>query len=97
MRRQYYVYMMANKPYGTIYIGVTNDIVRRVLQHKNAKSGSFTGRYELARLVYYEVFDWVQDAIEREKQLKSGSRRRKTDLIQAFNPTWRDLFDEIVD
>ena len=97
MRRQYYVYMMANRPYGTIYIGVTNDIVRRVLQHKNAKAGSFTGRYELARLVYYEVFDWVHDAIEREKQLKSGSRRRKTGLIRAFNPTWRDLFDEIVD
>jgi putative endonuclease len=70
MKRKYYVYILANKPYGTLYVGVTNDIERRIQQHKNDLPGSFTERYRIHRLVYYEVYDDPMFAIQREKQLK---------------------------
>jgi len=91
-----YIYIMTNKPNGTLYIGVTNDLVRRVYEHKNSLVDGFTKRYKLKSLVYYEVFDFIENAIEREKQLKAGSRTKKIFLIESINPTWKDLYDEIV-
>jgi putative endonuclease len=75
---------------------VTNDLLRRVHQHKNKLNEGFTKRYGVSRLVYYEVADDPYAAIAREKQIKAGSRTKKMELIDAFNPTWRDLYDEIV-
>jgi putative endonuclease len=91
-----YIYIMTNKPNGTLYIGVTNDLVRRVYEHKNSLVDGFTKRYKLKSLVYYEVFDFIENAIEREKQLKAGSRTKKIFLIESINPVWKDLYDEIV-
>ena len=93
--RAYFLYILASKPYGTLYIGITNNLVRRVAEHKQLFPGSFTARYKVTRLVYFEEFSCVYDAIAREKQLKAGSRRQKIELIYHFNPTWRDLFEEL--
>ncbi len=94
--RDYYVYIMANKKHGTIYTGITNDLIRRVWQHKNKYfSNSFTAKYNLGMLVYYEQTNDVVSAIEREKQIKNGSRQKKIDLIDTFNPEWNDLYDAI--
>jgi putative endonuclease len=79
-----YIYIMTNKPNGTLYIGVTNDLVRRVYEHKNSLVDGFTKRYKLKSLVYYEVFDFIENAIEREKQLKAGSRTKKIFLIESI-------------
>jgi putative endonuclease len=94
MKTQYYVYIMTNPRRTVLYIGVTSDLIRRVWQHRHARS-SFTGRYHCSRLVMYEVFLDSYTAIAREKQLKAGSRRRKMELIQKMNPEWRDLSREI--
>ena len=91
----FYVYIMANKRNGTIYVGVTNDIVRRVIEHKNHTFPySFTARYNCDKLVFFEDFQYANRAIEREKQLKSGSRKQKIDLIESINPEWCDLYAE---
>ena len=83
---------MANKKNGTLYVGVSNDIVRRVYEHKNKFfPDSFTAKYNCHMLVYYEDFQYVNDAIEREKKLKSGSRAQKIKLIESINPEWLDL------
>jgi putative endonuclease len=87
---EYYVYILANIP-RTIYVGVTNDIRRRVIEHKQGESRGFTKRYGVNRLVYYETSDDVTAAIQREKQLKGWVRRKKVQLIEQYNPTWRDL------
>jgi putative endonuclease len=92
----YYVYILANKASTVLYTGVTNDLVRRVYEHKGHFVAGFTTRYEVDRLVYYEAFEDPTSAITREKQLKAGSRLKKMKLIDAMNPTWRDLYDEIV-
>lgn len=86
---------MMNKTNSVIYIGVTNNLIRRVYEHKHSHKNSFTSRYKVTKLVYYEVFDDISNAIFREKQLKSGNRRRKIELINGMNPTFRDLYDEI--
>jgi len=91
----YYVYIMTNKRNTVLYTGVTRDLVRRVWQHRNKLVEGFTKRYNATKLVYYEVFDTPQSAIEREKKLKGGSRQRKIDLIEGMNPKWRDLYPEI--
>jgi putative endonuclease len=75
--------------------GVTNDLIRRTQEHRDKLADGFTKRYNISRLVYYEVCEGIQDAIEREKAIKGGSRARKMALIDGFNPTWRDLFDEL--
>ena len=86
---------MANKRNGTIYVGVTNDIVRRVQEHKNHTfPDSFTARYNCDKLVFFETFQYVDRAIEREKQLKGGSRSNKIALIESINPDWCDLSTE---
>ena len=89
---KFYVYIMANKPNGTIYVGVTNDIVRRVQEHKShINPNSFTAKYNCDKLVYFESFKYSEYAIEREKQLKAGPRKNKLALIESINPEWLDL------
>ena len=91
----YYVYMLASRPRGTLYVGVTGDLVRRVWEHKQGAVPGFTHRYGVGRLVWFEVFDEVTAAIQREKTLKHWLRAWKITLIERANPTWRDLYDEI--
>ncbi len=86
----YYVYIMTNNS-GTLYVGVTNNLERRVAEHKQGDIPSFTQRYRTTRLVYYESTPDIQSAIQREKQIKGWLRRRKIDLIASMNPYWRDL------
>jgi putative endonuclease len=93
MEKKYYVYILTNKPYGTLYVGVTSDLERRIQQHKNDLSGSFTERYGIHHLVYYEVYDDPSSAIQREKQLKWWHREWKLQLIEEQNPDWEDLSD----
>jgi putative endonuclease len=93
--RQYYVYILASRPGGAIYIGVTNDLVRRVYLHRNGFVEGYTKRYRIFRLVYFEVYSTARDAIQREKNMKHWPRAWKTRLIFQSNPSWRDLYDEI--
>jgi putative endonuclease len=95
MNKQPAIYILTNKTRGTIYTGVTSNLVKRVWQHKNKITGGFTGKYNLTMLVYYELHHDMYQAIQREKQIKAGSRMKKIKLIDNFNPTWKDLYDEI--
>ena len=96
MPKQPAVYLLANKRNGTLYTGVTSDLVRRVWEHRNNLSPGFCRKYAVKRLVYYELHATMQDAIAREKRLKRWSRRWKLRLIEEGNPGWRDLWWEIV-
>ena len=89
--RSYWVYMITNHPHGTLYIGVTNSLERRIWQHKTGMQKGFTKRYGLKYLVYFEEFRYVRNAITRETQLKGWLRRRKIELIEKNNPMWMDL------
>ena len=91
-----YVYILASRRNGTIYVGVTSDLVKRVYEHKNHLAKGFTDKYNVDKLVYYEQFDDIISAIAREKQLKPWKRKWKLDLIEKDNPDWRDLYDEII-
>jgi putative endonuclease len=91
----YYVYLLASRKYGTLYLGVTNDLVRRVYQHKNKIIRGFTSRYGVDRLVWYECYDDPITAITREKELKKWRRDWKIRLIEEANPDWLDLYDGI--
>lgn len=93
-RRQFYIYILASKENGVLYIGVTNDIQRRVLEHKQKINLGFTNRYNISKLVYYENHDKILLAIKREKQLKKWKRRWKIELIESVNPDWLDLSEE---
>jgi len=93
--RQFYVYILASRPGGAIYVGVTNDLVRRVYEHKNGLVKGFTKRYGIDQLVYFETYDTAYEAIQREKNIKHWPRAYKTRLIGKENDTWRDLYDEI--
>ncbi|WP_420559588.1 GIY-YIG nuclease family protein [Tepidicaulis sp.] len=90
-----FVYILTNKPRGTLYIGVTNDIVRRVWEHREGLADGFTRRYGLKRLVFFERHETMLLAIQREKVLKHWVRQWKIDLIVSSNPAWRDLWDEL--
>jgi predicted GIY-YIG superfamily endonuclease len=90
------VYMMASCRNGTLYTGLTSNLPQRVWQHRTGVSGGFTKRHGCKTLVWYELHSTMHDAIAREKQIKGGSRKRKLALIQAVNPTWRDLFEELI-
>jgi putative endonuclease len=94
MNNRFCVYIMANKRNGTIYIGVTNDLARRIYEHREGLVEGFTSRYGLKMLVYYEVFDSVSLAIQRETSLKRWPRRWKLALIEKANPQWKDLAEE---
>ena len=93
----YYVYIMANATGTVVYTGVTNDVVRRVYEHKhNSDSKSFTAKYEVHKLVYFEETSSSYAAISREKQIKSWNRKRKNPLVESMNPKWEDLYDSIL-
>jgi len=89
------VYIMTNKRNGTLYVGVTSDLMQRVYQHREAIVPGFTARYGCKWLVWYEVHDDMSGAIAREKQIKAGSRKKKLPLIEASNPQWRDLYEDL--
>ena len=94
---RYYAYILTNKHCTVLYTGVTNDLVRRVYEHKNhLDKNSFTSKYNVTKLVYFEETTDVRAAIQREKQIKSWSRDRKTDLIFKMNPHWADLYNQIL-
>ena len=91
-----FIYILANKNNTTLYIGVTSDLPRRILEHKQKKyKNSFSAMYNLEKLVYWEAFQEIGDASGREKQLKAGSRQKKLNLVNKFNPQWRDFYDEV--
>ena len=89
------VYIMASRRNGTLYIGVTSDLARRAYEHRNGLIKGFTSRYGCKTLVWYEGYDCMDEAIAREKQLKSGSRGKKLALIEAMNPLWTDLYETL--
>jgi len=95
MDRQYYIYIMTNKRNTVIYTGVTNDLKRRAYEHKEKLTEGFTKKYNIAKLVYYEVVEDIESAILREKQIKGGSRQKKNELINSMNKEWRDLYEEL--
>ena len=95
MSRQYYVYIMTNRYNTVLYTGVTNELERRVGEHKAGLGGRFTSRYRVTKLVYYEEFADPKSAIAREKQIKGGSRQKKLDLVNGMNPEWKDLYEDI--
>ncbi|WP_430468073.1 GIY-YIG nuclease family protein [Winogradskyella ouciana] len=88
---QYYVYILSNKKNGTLYVGVTNDLERRMVEHKSKLVEGFTSKYSLTKLMYFEPYQYVYDAIKREKQLKNWNRQWKIDLIEKDNINWIDL------
>ena len=94
MGHQYYVYIMTNKNNRVLYTGITNDLKRRVYEHKEKFVYGFTEKYNVSKLVYYEIFEDPENAILREKQIKAGSRQKKVDLIKNFNKDWNDLYQE---
>ena len=96
MNLDYYVYIMASRKNGTLYVGVTNDLLRRVFEHRNEMIDGFTKKYSVHRLVYYEQTNDVYSAIEREKMLKKWNRRWKIELTEHVNPEWNDLYDELI-
>lgn len=89
-----YVYILANKKYGTLYTGVTNHLMRRVHQHKCDLNNGFTKKYKIHKLVYFEKYDLMIEAIEREKQIKKWRRDKKIKLINSCNPEWEDLYED---
>ena len=95
-RKQGYVYILFNKRNGTLYVGVTSDLAKRIYQHKNKMTDGFTKRYGVAKLGYYEVHKNIKTAIMREKQIKDGSRDNKLGLIENMNPQWKDLYDSVI-
>jgi putative endonuclease len=94
VEKEYCVYIMTNFHNTVLYTGVTNNLQRRVLEHKSGKGSVFTAKYHLTKLVYFETSSDISAAISREKQIKAGSRQKKIDLINSINPEWNDLYDE---
>ena len=97
VEKEYCVYIMTNFHNTVLYTGVTNNIQRRVLEHRSGKGSTFTAKYHLTKLVYFEITSDVNAAIFREKQIKAGSRQKKIDLINSINQDWKDLYDEYFD
>jgi len=97
MSKQYYVYIISNHSNNVLYIGVTNDLARRIYEHKNKLIKGFSSKYNLAKLVYYEITESIESAIAREKQLKNWHRDWKINLINQFNPEWKDLSNDFLD
>jgi len=94
--QQAYVYILFNKRNGTLYTGVTSDLVKRIFEHKSKVLKGFSERYNIDKLGYYEVYDSIAPAIEREKRIKGGSRKKKMELIESMNPEWDDLYERII-
>ncbi len=95
MVKQFYVYIMTNKYNTVLYTGVTNNLQRRVYEHREKLVDGFTKRYNVNKLVFFEVFEDASSAIAREKQIKAGSRQKKIDLINGMNKEWKDLYDQL--
>ncbi len=95
MNKQSYVYIMTNNSNTALYTGVTSNLIKRVYEHKEKFVDGFTKKYNIDKLVYYEVFDDIQNAIQREKQIKAGSRSKKVALINKMNDKWCDLYSDI--
>ena len=93
--KQYYVYILASKRYGTLYIGVTSDLKRRVYEHKEKKLDGFTKEYNITNLVWYEATENIESAIKKDKQLKAWQRQWKVELIEKSNLEWRDLYPSL--
>ena len=92
------VYLMTNRVNTVIYTGVTSNLIKRVYEHKSHfYKGSFTDKYQLTKLVFYEAFQLIDEAICREKQIKAGSRKKKEALINSMNPEWNDLYDSLIE
>ena len=96
MNKQPAIYLLTNMTNGTLYTGVTSDLPKRVWQHKNGISKGFCTKYNLTKLVYFELFEDMYQAISWEKQIKAGSRKAKKKLIESINPAWRDLYQDIL-
>jgi putative endonuclease len=90
------IYVVASKKNGALYTGVTSNLIKRIFEHKNNLTKGFTSKYSCKILVYYEIFEDMENAIRREKQIKAGSRAGKIKLIESLNPEWRDLYDSIL-
>jgi putative endonuclease len=90
------IYIIASKKNGTLYAGVTSNLIKRIFEHKNSLTKGFAAKYSCKILVYYEIFEDMENAIRREKQVKAGSRVGKIKLIKGFNPDWKDLYDSIL-
>ena len=95
MNKQYFVYIMTNKNNTVLYTGMTNNLVKRVYEHKEKLIDGFTKKYNCTKLVYYEIISNPYNAIIREKQIKAGSRKKKISLINSMNPKWKDLYDDL--
>jgi putative endonuclease len=95
MSKQYYVYIMTNKYNTVLYTGITSNLKRRIYEHKEKLVAGFTKKYNITKLLYYEVFDDPENAISREKQIKAGSRQKKIQLTNTMNKEWRDLYKRI--
>ncbi len=95
MNEAAYVYILASQPYGTLYVGVTSDLVKRIWEHKNGFVDGFTKEYGIKRLVWYEQHASIVEAIAREKRIKRWHRDWKVNLVQAMNPLWDDLYEQI--
>ena len=94
--KQYAIYITSNKNNTVLYTGVTNNLSRRIYEHKNKLISGFTAKYNVDKLVHFEVFDDINEAIKREKQIKGGSRQKKISLVMKGNPEFRDLYKEII-
>jgi putative endonuclease len=97
MKKEGYIYILTNTYNQVLYTGVTSNLSKRISEHKLKLTTGFTKKYNCSKLVYYELCDEIQIAIEREKQIKSGSRKKKLDLINKMNPKWLDLSSQVVD
>ena len=93
---QYYVYILASRRNGTLYVGVTNNLAKRVCDHKQGLESDFTRRYNVKMLVYYETTDSINAALEREKRIKWWKRKWKLELIESVNPEWKDLYENLL-
>jgi len=96
MQKQYYTYILASKKNGTIYVGVTNNLIKRVYEHKENLAPGFTSKYKVHNLVHFEAFEDIDDAIFREKKLKDWKRQWKIELIEKTNPDWNDLYKNLL-
>lgn len=95
--KQYFVYILTNKENNVLYTGITSDLVKRLYQHKNKLADGFTKKYNIDKFVYYEILQYPQNAINREKSIKNLTRRKKIVMIESMNPEWKDLYDVILE
>jgi putative endonuclease len=96
MSQQYYIYIITNQSNTVLYTGVTSDLIKRLYEHKEKLISGFTKKYNVNKLVYYEIFTDINSAITREKQIKAGSRQKKIDLVNSVNPEWLDLYNDLL-